>query len=222
MKMKQIVACAVLMSAACVSGQAFAGATGNIGAYNQYVFRGVDQTSNGAAVQGGLDYASDSGVYVGSWASNTSFAGTEVDLYGGYAGKIGELGFDVGGLYYYYTDASAFNTLEGYFGLSYQALSAKYFYTSDYFGTDESASYLTGTVGLPLSPTLKLSLNVGYNFGDGVKATFGDDYYDYGATLSKDIGSGFSASFAAIGNDLEGTGLDKGKVVIGLKKSFDL
>lgn len=222
MKIKQLVACAALLAATGVSAPVFAGATGNVGAYNQYVFRGVDQTTNGAAVQGGLDYATDSGIYIGSWASNTSFAGTEVDLYGGYAGKMGDLGFDVGALYYYYTDASAFNTLEGYFGLSYNIVSAKYFYTTDYFGTDESASYLTGTIGFPLSETLKFSVNVGYNFGDGVKATFGDDYLDYGATLSKDIGSGFSASFAAIGNDLEGTGLDKGKVVIGLKKSFDL
>ncbi len=222
MKIKQIVACAAVIAAAGVSAQAFAGATGNVGAYNQYVFRGVDQTSNGAAVQGGLDFASDSGLYVGSWASNTSFAGTEVDLYGGYAGKLGDVGFDVGGLYYYYTDASSFNTLEGYFGLSYNIASAKYFYTTDYFGTDESGSYLTGSIGFPITETVKLSLNAGYSFGKGVKATFGDEYYDYGVTLAKDIGSGFSASFAAIGNDLEGTGLDKGKVVLGLKKTFDL
>ncbi|MES2682831.1 MAG: TorF family putative porin [Pseudomonadota bacterium] len=222
MKIKQIVACAALVAATAVSAPAFAGATGNVGAYNQYVFRGVDQTSNGAAVQGGLDYSSASGFYIGSWASNTSFAGTEVDAYGGYAGKIGEVGYDIGALYYYYTDVSAINTVEGYLGLSYGLVSAKYFYSPDFFGTDEAGSYLTSSIGFPLSETLKISLNVGYSFGDGVKATFGDDYLDYGATLSKDIGSGFSASFAAIGNDLEGTGLDKGKVVIGIKKSFDL
>ena len=45
-------------------------ATGNVGAFSEYLYRGVEQ-SNGAAIQGGIDYVHDSGLYIGTWASNT-------------------------------------------------------------------------------------------------------------------------------------------------------
>jgi uncharacterized protein (TIGR02001 family) len=42
----------------------------NIGAVSNYIWRGVTQTQDGAAIQGGLDYAHESGFYAGTWASN--------------------------------------------------------------------------------------------------------------------------------------------------------
>lgn len=42
----------------------------NIGAVSNYVWRGVTQTGDQAAVQGGLDVAHESGFYAGTWASN--------------------------------------------------------------------------------------------------------------------------------------------------------
>jgi hypothetical protein len=42
----------------------------NIGAVSNYIWRGVSQTGDGAAVQGGLDVAHESGFYAGTWASN--------------------------------------------------------------------------------------------------------------------------------------------------------
>ncbi|EIC20619.1 TorF family putative porin [Thiorhodovibrio frisius] len=42
----------------------------NIGAVSNYMWRGVTQTGDGAAVQGGLDVAHESGFYAGTWASN--------------------------------------------------------------------------------------------------------------------------------------------------------
>ena len=37
---------------------------------SNYIWRGLTQTENEAAVQGGIDYAADNGFYIGTWASN--------------------------------------------------------------------------------------------------------------------------------------------------------
>jgi hypothetical protein len=42
----------------------------NIGAVSNYIWRGVTQTGDQAAIQGGLDVAHESGFYAGTWASN--------------------------------------------------------------------------------------------------------------------------------------------------------
>lgn len=45
----------------------------NIGAVSNYIWRGVTQTSDQAAVQGGLDVTHESGFYAGTWVSNVDF-----------------------------------------------------------------------------------------------------------------------------------------------------
>ena len=55
-----------------LSPAAFAGATANLGAVSEYMFRGVEQSA-GVAAQGGLDFSTDLGFYAGTWVSNTSF-----------------------------------------------------------------------------------------------------------------------------------------------------
>lgn len=118
--------------------------TANVGLYSQYVFRGLSQTNEKPALQGGLDLAHKSGFYVGTWGSNISWlsdatpavsASLEWDLYGGYKGQItDDLGYDVGLLYYYYPGKypsggyTRPDTLEGYAGLSWKFLSLKYSY----------------------------------------------------------------------------------------------
>src|SRR5690606_14407193 len=85
----------------------------NIGLYSQYIFRGLTQTGEEAALQGGVDYAHSSGFYLGSWATNISWlqdddlyenSSLELDIYGGYAAEIGDTGiaYDIGLLQYLY------------------------------------------------------------------------------------------------------------------------
>lgn len=81
----------------------------NIGVVSNYVWRGVTQTDDGAAVQGGVDYGHSSGFYAGTWVSNIDW-GTpdpnyELDLYGGYGGETGEFSYDLSIIYYAYPDA---------------------------------------------------------------------------------------------------------------------
>ncbi|MBK5970053.1 MULTISPECIES: TorF family putative porin [Thiorhodovibrio] len=54
----------------------------NIGAVSNYMWRGVTQTSDGAAVQGGVDAAHESGFYAGTWASNIDWDNGAQDVIG--------------------------------------------------------------------------------------------------------------------------------------------
>ncbi len=71
----------------------------NIGVASNYFFRGVTQTDDKAAVQGGLDFVHGTGIYIGTWLSNVDFesdgadsqgeeftfdANYEIDFYGGW------------------------------------------------------------------------------------------------------------------------------------------
>ena len=127
--------------------------TANIGLFSQYVFRGISQTNEKPAVQGGFDLGHKSGFYVGTWASNVSWVGDgyfippnlppspsvslEWDFYGGYKGTLPmDFGYDLGVLYYYYPGSypAGFtkpNTTELYAGLSWKWLSFKYSYSAD-------------------------------------------------------------------------------------------
>jgi uncharacterized protein (TIGR02001 family) len=80
----------------------------NIGVTSNYLWRGVTQTDDGAAVSGGVDYSHVSGFYLGGWISNIDWdlpdtgSGAEVDFYGGFKGEYEEFGYDLGLIYYYY------------------------------------------------------------------------------------------------------------------------
>ena len=67
----------------------------NVALSNDYVWRGMSQTSEEPAISGGFDIAGDSGLYFGTWASNVEFgdgAALELDWYAGYANEL-ENGF---------------------------------------------------------------------------------------------------------------------------------
>ena len=137
---------------------------GNASLNSDYRFRGFTQTNYGAALQGGIDVAHRSGLYLGNWNSNVAQdlyngASLEMDFYGGFKGEVAPgLGYDIGAIYYYYPQSGVdragitqsnnltyadkkINNQEVYFGLSYGALSAKLYYaTGDYFKT----AYLAG------------------------------------------------------------------------------
>ena len=86
----------------------------NVSVTNNYIWRGLTQTMNEAAVQGGIDYASDSGFYAGTWASNVKYGADDVysyehDIYFGYAGEAGDISYDVGYLYYNYDTEAGYD-----------------------------------------------------------------------------------------------------------------
>ena len=184
---------------------------GNISLTSDYVFRGVSQTQNGPAIQGGIDYAHASGFYLGAWASNVAWvkeggykddSSMEIDLYGGYKGSLGDVGYDVGAITYYYpgdkiAGVKTPDTTEIYLGGSWKFLSAKYSHVVSQnfigwydYGLDKKSrgsSYL--------------ELNAAYDLGSGwgvmghvghqkVKNLSAADYTDWKVGVSKDIGFG--------------------------------
>jgi hypothetical protein len=77
MKFRKILSTAIIATGTGMAAPAFAieGLSANIGVTSNYLVRGVTQTCNDPAVQGGLDYEHSSGLYVGTWASNVNFCG---------------------------------------------------------------------------------------------------------------------------------------------------
>ena len=75
---------------------------------SDYRFRGVSQSDEGMAVQGGLTISHESGLYAGAWGSNLSGWGTfgganmELDLYAGFKFGVGEGTLDTGVTWFMY------------------------------------------------------------------------------------------------------------------------
>ncbi|WP_066775771.1 TorF family putative porin [Sphingomonas sp. CCH5-D11] len=82
--------------------------SGSVGLVSDYRFRGVSQTDENLAVQGGLTIAHESGVYIGTWGSNLAGWGTfgganmELDLIAGYKATFNDVSVDVGATWYMY------------------------------------------------------------------------------------------------------------------------
>jgi uncharacterized protein (TIGR02001 family) len=84
---KKILLATALLTTAAVPAVSMAETSGNIGWSSEYIFRGVFQEDSSAFA--GIDYANDSGFYLGAWTGDVG-QGTEIDYYGGFASTIGE------------------------------------------------------------------------------------------------------------------------------------
>ncbi|MEH0166497.1 TorF family putative porin [Roseateles microcysteis] len=209
----------------------------NVSVTTDYRYRGISQTRLKPALQGGADYASPSGFYIGAWGSTIKWikdaggdAPAEVDVYAGYKTEVSkDLLLDVGVLQYYYSknklNPSA-NTLELYGALTAGPVTGKLSYsTSNLFGFADSKG------------SLYLDLSASFDLGDGLMLTphLGRQevrhnktysYTDYSLALSKDF-SGLVVSGAVIGTDTDAyvggpssKNLGKAGLVLSLKKSF--
>jgi len=224
--------------------------TGNLSLVSEYRYRGIAQTNKKPAVQAGLDYAHASGFYAGTWASNVSWlsdggAGAvsnslEWDFYGGYKGTVGDIGYDVGLLYYYYpgTYPSGFNspnTLEAYVAGTWKMLTLKYSHAlTDLFGATDSkgSGYLDLTGNFELGDGYTLVAHVGHQrVPSGGGFTTGDrSYTDWKLGVTKEfVGLTWGLSYIdtnAKGGDGQfyrnpfNRDLGKGNVVLSVGKTF--
>lgn len=201
------------------------GITGNLGFVSDYAFRGVSQTDQDPAIQGGFDYAHASGAYLGTWGASVEFADAsmEWDVYGGYKGKIaGDLGFDVGLLQYFYPGFSGADTLEVHGALSYRAFGLKASYsTTDYFGAPDSDGtvYWDASFNYALPAAFMLGLHYGFTAGSGAQA----DYADYRLSFAREV-AGFNLSVAYVATDGDGEALygddAGGRFIVSAGKTF--
>ena len=219
--------------------------TGNLGLTSDYRFRGVSQTQNAPAVQGGIDYNHKSGFYVGNWNSSVSSqmysngSGVESDLYAGFKKDIYKgLTLDVGSYNYFYPRATNntstnFDTNELFVGLGYGPVSVKYSQSlSNYFGTANSknSQYFQADLVQPLtyiSKNLSLLAHAGRT---EVNNNSNLDYTDYNVGLGYNLvgwdlaakyytNSGTTSSFQTA-NTINGQRLYKDAAVFSVSKSF--
>jgi uncharacterized protein (TIGR02001 family) len=193
---KQLITTLTAASLALFSTTSLAEVTANAGVSSNYLWRGITQTNDGAQVFGGVDYSHDSGFYGGTWVSNVDFGegsttSYELDLYGGFAGSVGDLGYDLGYIYYAYPDSNASSDFgELYGALSWNWLEGKVSYLSN-AQSDASAAedmlYLEINATFEIFAETELSLHLGNSVGDTVTEWYGesDSYLDYGISIAK-------------------------------------
>ena len=185
-----------------VSAMAEDGLSYNLAATNNYMWRGFTQTNNGAALQGGLDYASGK-FSVGTWASNV-VGGTEIDFYGSYALTDKA---SLGAIYYYYTFAGA-NTYEVNGSYSFGPVDVMLSYNPD-LPSGSNNVYLEAGGSTEISKGWNLDWHVG-------NASGGTSIVDYLLGVSTSF-SGLDASLAYANNNTAGA---EGQVVATISKSF--
>ena len=233
MTFRKIAVVTVLSAGLLTAGSASAEVSGSVAVVSDYLFRGVTQTSEKPALQGGVTWTHDSGFYAGGWGSSISWLSdadpdvssqVELDVFAGYTGKFGqsEFGYDVGLNYYGYPGdyPAGFNdpdTLELYFGLSWKFLSARYWYaTTDLFGIpgSDGSTNLDLGAGREFAPGWKGTLGWGKQWVKGVPDA---DYTFWKLGVDKSFESGFGIGVAYQDNDL--SGFDDA-FVLSLSKSF--
>ena len=209
------------------------GVSANVGLTTDYVFRGVSQTNEAPAIQGGFDYNDPSGLYVGTWESNIAFAGSlESDWYFGYNGKVNDdLGYSVGYIYYYYPKQSTFvpssNVSFGEVnaGVSFKGFSAGISYSNNFSFDTGKATYYNVAYDLGLPNDFGLNFHYGYQAIDDNAAWGTPDYSDYSIGLSKSYG-GFDFGLTWYDTNLSksecfgGTDLCKSRVTFNVGKSL--
>lgn len=212
----------------------------NVGATTDYRFRGISQSRLDPALFGGVDFAHKSGFYLGVWASSIKWikdaggnADAEIDIYGGYKGSAGDIGYDVGLLRYQYPShnlAISPNTTEVYGALTFGPVTAKYSHalTNTFgFANSKNSGYLDLSATFDLGSGFSIVPHIGHQriagTGNGIFS-----YSDYALTLNYDFGNGLVASAAAIGTDARktsyftpaGNGTGRDGLVLGLKYNF--
>ncbi|KAF0180272.1 MAG: hypothetical protein IV086_07425 [Hyphomonadaceae bacterium] len=231
--------------AALMAGSALTGATGaanaettvsgNVALTSDYAFRGISQTDQDPALQGGFDMAS--GIfYAGTWASSIDFAAQsaelELDVYAGVTPTVGPVTFDLGVVGYLYPSASDdaseldFWELKGGAKISPAegfTIGGTLFYSPEFTLDGGDSLYAEGAASYALTDKFSLSGAVGHQsvdaaayFADG--ATFTDSYttWNLGATYAI---AGFGLDLRYVDTDLDTT-ITEERVILSIKRAL--
>jgi len=226
--MKNSIVLATAVAAALTSSVAAAELSANAGIFSNYIWRGVTQTADEAAGQGGIDWSDDSGLYAGTWVSTLGGGnGYEMDVYVGFAGEAGDVGYDLGVVTYQYPVAPGGNFTEVYASGTVSIVTVGIAATVDSSAStdggafDDGDLYINGSLDFPVSKS-DVSIYAGsYAFDNDGDVGVGDlDYSHIGASLSKD---GFT--FAVDKNDIDGssaTAEDNVRFTVSYSVDFEL
>lgn len=170
-----------------------------------YRFRGVSQSNNRFAIQGGLTVSHATGFYASVWGSSiddyiANGGNTELDLIGGWKHTFMGTTLDVGALYYYYPGSHGANTdfIEPYASLSHTLGPVTGKVTVNYAPKQKAIGivtpsgfkkednvYLAGdlSAAIPKTP-LSVTAHLGHTFGPSYLVPVGNEYTDWGVGVS--------------------------------------
>jgi len=210
--MKTLRSAGLMAALLALSGIAQAEVSVNLGFASEYHYRGIFQGDSSAS--GGIDYESN-GFFAGTWAADVDI-GLEYDVYAGYAGEVGDIGYSVGYTGYFYTDDRFDDTyqeinLGATFGIfSLDVAIGEW----DGFGASEDYTFYS----------LTAEKNGFYGKIGGFSQDFDGEYFEagYGTTIA-DIDLGIALILA--NEDLVGfqTGGESNEaIVFSIGKAFDI
>jgi len=210
-------------------------ASANVGFVSEYLFRGVSQTDDTPAIQGGIDLSlglsEDVSVYAGAWGSNVKFtdASVEIDYYAGIAGSIGNAGtsFDIGGIYYTYPGSANslnYDFIEAQIGLSqdlgFASIGVSLNYSPENFGDSGEAYYPKLSLDIPVGDYFSIGGYLARQYVEDNTAFALPDYNEWNASVSGSV-YGFDLALAYSDTDVGGDPDGSGPVVIAsIARSF--
>jgi len=142
--------------------------TGTFDITNNYVFRGISNSDNNPAVQGGFTYTfASTGIYFNLWGSNVDFldphnhvATVEFDTIAGIANDVGkDFHYDINIDRYNYPRASSASYDELITALTYKIFTATLGYSTNVYGSHKKGTYYNGAINYDVTPKYALNLN---------------------------------------------------------------
>jgi uncharacterized protein (TIGR02001 family) len=215
-------AAALLLAAGAASAQS-AEVSVNATVTSDYVFRGYSQTNEDPAFQIGADLTAGA-FYAGAWASNVDFGDdtkAEFDVYGGVRGETAGYDWDLGLVGYFYADAPS--------GADYDFVEVKaaasraigpatlglaVYYSPDFFGVDETATYVELNGEWAVTDKLSLSGAVGEQYLD-----VNDDYATWNLGVGYALNDALGVDLRYHDTDVAGT-LSEQRFVASLSLGF--
>lgn len=181
----------------------------NAKAVSDYRFRGLSRTGNDFAIQGGVDFYSDSGLYTGVWASNVdgfNGADAETNIYVGYGGESNGMTYDFGATAYLFPGGDNVNHYEVFgsvgidFGLFTSSVGMSYMPTQSNLGDQDDFYVFNETkIYVPDSPFI-IDLHLGFEDG-----AFGNEKIDWRIGTSVNFEQ-FELGVAYVDTNLTGLG----------------
>jgi len=214
----------------------------NVGFVSEYFYRGISQTDDKPALQGGFDYGvefdetSSLSGYLGIWASNVDFndggdgANLEVDIYDGLKGKLfdTQLNWDAGFIYYWYPGVSIdpdpdYNFIEGKIAVSYDfgfaTATASYNYSPDFYAGSGHAHYPKFQLDVPVGQYLTLSGYIARQFVEKNDVFLLPDYTEWNLKAATRL-AGFDLFIMYTDTNIDNTDAANAMVVVGVSRTF--
>lgn len=142
--------------------------SGSIALVSDYRFRGVSLSDEQPALQLNLEYDRDDGWYAGGFVSSAQVnedepAAAQLVAYAGYARRLSSgWGWEVGATKSVFLQAAGYDYAELFVGMSAENISARLYFSPNYFGRDGESIYAEFNGAYPLRQHLRLLGHIGF------------------------------------------------------------